>query len=269
MRYTTADNRNVMKDFPMTQTRTDLTLDGTDPALGEPLALLADRLTAALPGNVESITVVGSALTDDYRPDTSDINAVVVLNEHGTAALNAIGAMAKALRKKRVAPPLLMTAAYIERSRDVFGIEFLDFQLTHRTMLGDDPFADLTFAKTDVRLQCERELKATLIRLRQGYIAAAGHHKLVRDVLIAAAKGLAPIVRALLWLKDVERPVTMEATFRAGASHLSVDLTSAASAERWRYEKPRFSDSDIEQTFTALYAATDQLATLVDELEVA
>lgn len=253
----------------MTQARIDLTLDGTDPALAEPLTLLADRLTAALPGDVKSITVVGSALTDDYRPGTSDINAVVVLNEHSTAALNAIAAMAKTLRKKQLAPPLLMTPAYIGRSRDVFGIEFLDFQLTHRTVLGDDPFADLTFAKTDVRLQCERELKATLIRLRQGYIAAAGHHKLIRDVLIAAAKGLAPIVRAILWLKDIERPATMEATFQTGAKHLSIDLAAAVVAERWRYEKPRLSDSDIEHTFTALYATTDRLASFVDELEVA
>ena len=253
----------------MTETRNDLTLDGTDPSLGEPLTALADGLKTGLGGNLSSITVVGSALTGDYRPGVSDVNAVVVLNEHSTAALGAVAGLAKSLRKKRIAPPLLMTAAYIERSRDVFGVEFLDFQLTHRTVLGDDPFAALHFEKSDVRLQCERELKATLIRLRQGYIAAAGNHKLVRDVLIAAAKGLAPLVRAMLWLKDSERPTTLEKTFRAGTSELSVNLETALRIDRWRYEKPRLSDADIANAFSALYAATDQLATLVDELEVA
>ena len=253
----------------MTQIQKDLTLDGIDPSLVEPLTLLADGLRAALAGNLGSLTVVGSALSDDYRPGSSDINAVVVLNEHSTAALGAIAGMAKPMRKKHVAPPLLMTKAYIERSRDVFGVEFLDFQLTHRTILGDDPFAALTFAKSDVRLQCERELKATLIRLRQGYIAAAGHRKLVRDVLIATAKGLAPLLRAMLWLKDLDRPATMEATFRAGTTAFGVNLEGAVAAERWRYERPRLSDSDIDGTFASIYTAADRLATLVDELEVA
>ena len=98
-----------------------------------------------------------------------------------------------------------MTPAYIDRSRDVFGIELLDFQLCHHTVLGDDPFAALSFAKVDVRLQCERELKASLIRLRQGYLAAGGNVLLVRDVLIAAVKALAPLLRAMLWLTDRER----------------------------------------------------------------
>ncbi len=253
----------------MTGSRNDLTLDAVPEAIRKPLKDVIDHMRPALGGNFVGLTLVGSALTDDYRPRTSDINTVVLLDTHTTAALMAVASMAKPMHKKRVSPPLLMTAAYIERSRDVFGVEFLDFQLTHATVLGDDPFASLSFNKADVRLQCERELKATLIRLRQGYIAAAGRNELVRDVLIAAAKGLAPLLRAMLWLKDIERPKTMEATFGKAAGEFSINLDSAAKAERWRYEKPRLTDAEIETAFGAIYAASDKLATLVDELEVA
>jgi len=151
----------------------------------------------------------------------------------------------------------------------VFGVEFLDFQLTHRTVLGDDPFASLTFSKAEVRLQCERELKATLIRLRQGYIASAGHNKLIRDVLIAAAKGLAPLLRAMLWLKDADRPNTMDATFREAGGEFSVKLDAVVAAERWRYEKPRLTGTEIESAFESIYATADRLAEIVDGLEVA
>ena len=41
---------------------------------------------------------------------------------------------------------------------------------------------DLTFKRSDVRLQCERELKADLIRLRQGYITAGGKDPLIGEV---------------------------------------------------------------------------------------
>ncbi len=253
----------------MTETHSDLKTEGVPQAIREPLKLLTAHLEASLADNLGSISVVGSALTDDFRAGASDINTVVVLRRHTTAALNAIASMAKPMRKKRVSPPLLMTAAYIDRSRDVFGVEFLDFQLTHRTVLGDDPFASLTFSKAEVRLQCERELKATLIRLRQGYIASAGNNKLIRDVLIAAAKGLAPLLRAMLWLKDADRPNTMDATFRKAAGEFSVKLDAVVAAERWRYDKPRLTGEEIESAFESIYATVDRLAEIVDELEVA
>ncbi len=253
----------------MTESHSALKTDGLPQAIHEPLRLLTAHLEASLADNLSGITVVGSALTDDFHPGASDINTVVVLRRHATAALSAIASMAKPLRKQKVSPPLLMTTGYIDRSRDVFGVEFLDFQLTHRTVLGDDPFAALTFKKADVRLQCERELKATLIRLRQGYIASAGNNKLIRDVLIAAAKGLAPLLRAMLWFKDAERPKAMDGTFRKAASEFSVGLDPVVAAERWRYEKPRLADADIQSAFEAIYAATDRLAQIVDGLEVA
>jgi len=242
--------------------------DGVPDAARGPLELLVERLQAALGRHLQSITVVGSSLTDDYRPGASDINTVVVLDEQNTEVLAAVASLGKTLRRQRLSPPLLMTPAYIDRSRDVFGIEFLDFQLTHKTILGDDPFAAISIGKADVRLQCERELKAMLIRMRQGYVAAAGKKMVVRDILISAAKGLAPLGRAMLWLKDIERPRTMEPALRKAAMEFKVDLDAVIAAERWRYEKPRLTDADIESAFAAIVGAVEALTTIIDEMKL-
>jgi hypothetical protein len=251
----------------MAETSTILKLDGVAQIVAEPLTLLADRLRDGLGENLKSITVIGSTLTPDFRPGVSDINTVVVLERLDVPALGAIASLAKPMGRKRLSPPLLMTTSYIARSRDVFGVEFLDFQLTHATILGADPFASITFEKGDVRLQCERELKAILIRLRQGYLAAAGNRKVVRDILISTAKGLAPLLRAMLWLKDEERPATMDATLRKAADVFKVALEPARTAEQWRYEKPRLAQTDVERAFAAVFGAVDQLATTIDKLE--
>jgi len=161
-----------------------------------------------------------------------------------------------------------MTPSYIERSRDVFGVEFLDLQLTHLTILGDDPFASLTFDKKDVRLQCERELKAMLIRLRQGYIAAAANKKLVRDILISTAKGLAPLLRAILWLKDIDRAAGTEPTFSRAASEFSINMDSLITAGKWQHQKIQLSKTEMENTFESIYSTVEQLASTVDKLEV-
>jgi hypothetical protein len=252
----------------MTNIVSEPRLDGTREVIREPLRLLTDRLQVGLGNNLESITVVGSSLADDFRPGTSDINTVVVVREDNMRSLNLLASLARPLRKRHVAPPLLVTTSYIERSRDVFGIEFLDFQLTHETILGADPFVSLTFEKRDVRLQCERELKATLVRLRQGYLAAGGDWRLVRDVLIHATKALAPLARAMLWLRDIERPKTMTGSLHKAAEQFKVDLGPVAAAERWRHEKPRLTAPDVERHFEAVFAAVDRLAEIVDGLEL-
>ena len=253
---------------PPTRRLESLKLGALDVQIREPVYALAEKLAARLGDNLQSITVVGSSLTRDFRAGHSDINTVVLAGEQTMACLSAVASLARPMSHKKISPPLLMTPSYIERSRDVFGVEFLDFQLTHETILGTDPFAALTFEKKNVRLQCERELKATLIRLRQGYIASAANKRLVRDILISTAKGLAPFLRAMLWLRDIDRPGLTEPTFIKAAVELSVDLDPLVTAGKWRHEKTLAGATEMEYALASVCAAVEQLATIVDKLEV-
>ncbi|HUU15770.1 MAG TPA: hypothetical protein VMW72_01360 [Sedimentisphaerales bacterium] len=252
----------------MAENKTNIKLDTLPEQIRDSIKDFADQLTAKLGENLQSITVVGSSLTGDFRPGQSDINTVLVLRRQTLTSLNAIAALARPMRKKRISPPLLMTESYIEQSRDVFGVELLDFQLTHQTILGDDPFAALAFDKKDVRLQCERELKAMLIRLRQGYIAAAANKKLVRDVLISTTKGLMPFLRAMLWLKDIDRHTKAEPTLLEAVKQFLINKDSLITTRKWQHQKVRLSGFELEGAFESIYATVEQLALFVDKLEV-
>jgi len=252
----------------MAEKKKDLKLDDVRAETRPALRSFAEKLEDRLGSNLQSITVVGSSLTADFKSGQSDINTIIVLGRQTPEALDALAGMAKSMSKKKLSAPVLMTPGYIERSSDVFGIEFLDFQLNHQTILGDDPFEKLSFSKKDVRLQCERELKATLIRLRQGYIAAAANPKLVRDILISAAKGLTPLARAMLWLKDIDRPLETDSTLRKAGSELSVDMEPVMEAGKWRRQKIRLSQEQMRTTFESVYETIDKLAVMIDKLEV-
>jgi hypothetical protein len=242
--------------------------DAVRDEIREPLRFLLERLRAALGDNLRSLTVVGSSLTEDFRPGASDINTVAVLDRYDVAALAALASLVRALSRRRLSPPLLMTPSYIERSHDVFGVEFLDFQLTHETILGTDPFAGLSVQKVGVRLECERELKAMLVRMRQGYIASVGNHAVIRDIVISTVKGLAPLTRSMLWLQGLDRPRTMDAALHKAAAEFRVDLSAAVAAEHWRLEKRRRTDVEIEDAFASVVKAVEQLATTVDGFEL-
>ena len=246
----------------------ELEFNGIPQPVQGPLAAFSSDLDEKLGQNLASITVVGSCLGEDYRPGLSDINTVLVLDRLDQGVLKAVASQAKGMHKKGVGPPLLMTEAYIKRSLDVFAVELLDFQRVGKAIWGNNPFDDLSFVASDVRLQCEREFKAMLIRLRQGYIAAAGNSRLLRDVLVATAKTSLPYLRAMLWLKEEQRGGLADATFAAAAGQFGVELNPLLEVRRWREEKPRLRETELESAFERVYAAVDGLAAAVDALEV-
>jgi hypothetical protein len=252
----------------MAEDKKNLKLDILNMQIRDSVKNFSEKLMAELRDNLQSITVVGSSLTKDFRPGQSDINTVLVLGEQTLDSLRRIAGLARPMSKRKISPPLLMTASYIERSLDVFGIEFLEFQLAHETIMGDDPFAGLNINKKDVRLQCERELKAMLIRLRQGFIAAAANKKLVRDILISTTKGLLPLLRAMLWLKDIERTAPAVLTIKKAAEEFSVDMEPLKTIIQWRNQKTRLSEVEMENAFQSIYETVEKLAVTVDKLEV-
>jgi predicted nucleotidyltransferase len=133
---------------------------------------LVPRLREDAGKNLVSVIVYGSAASKDFRRDYSDINVLVVVNKLPLEGLKAlIPAMTWWLERGH--PPLvLFTREEIERSADVFSIELYDMKQRHRVLEGEDLLANLTIPMSLHRVQLEHELRTSLLRLRQGYIAA-------------------------------------------------------------------------------------------------
>ena len=58
-----------------------------------------------------------------------------------------------------ISAPLIMTPDYIQKSLDVFPVEFLNFRLIHHTLLGKDILGELEIDRGNMQRQCEREIK--------------------------------------------------------------------------------------------------------------
>ena len=79
---------------------------------------------------------------------------------------------------------------------------------------------------------------------------------------------MAPLLRAVLWLKDIERTARAEATFDKAAGEFSIDTNPLTSAIKWRHEKIRLSETEMENAFESVYSVIEQLAGIVDKLKV-
>ena len=66
--------------------------------------------------------------------------------------------------------PRIFSQTMMRDSVDVFPIEFLDLQASRQVLFGDDPFRDVEVETGHLRLQCEREFREKMMRLREAYI---------------------------------------------------------------------------------------------------
>lgn len=217
--------------------------------------------------NIHSFHVVGSALTDDFVPNVSDMNSVVVLKEMDLAFLDKVAHLGKKYRKKGIAAPLIMTPEYIQRSLDVFPIEFLNFKLIHETVFGQDIFSELEIAKSDLRMQCEREIKSKLIWLRQSFISSMGDRKLLLENITASISGFIPLFRGIIFLMGQEPPKGSHPVVSTlgSMSHFQADIFEKIHDIKHKKYKP--SKTEIESIFEEYYQASETIGRVVNDLQ--
>lgn len=151
--------------------------------------------------NAKALTLFGAVVAGSFDPSRHTARNVLVVDHIDLSMLRRLAERGVRFGKARIAAPLVMTPDYIKTSLDTFPLELIEIHQQHLTVFGDDYFQDLSFDDAHVRLQCERELKAILIGLRQGLLAAAGQEKFIGALEMDVGEGLMRTLRGLLWLK--------------------------------------------------------------------
>ncbi len=132
---------------------------------------LVGRLQQASADNLLSVVLYGSAAREDFHEQYSDVNLLVVFNDLGPHELSAITPVIHWwAEEERFSAPLVMTAAELRESADVFAIELLDIQHTHRTIFGEDMVSAIHVPMNLHRVEVEHELRTALLRLRQHWL---------------------------------------------------------------------------------------------------
>ena len=227
-----------------------------------------DNLLRDQPDQIHSVHLVGSALTQDYDPKRSDINSVIVLQEMNLKFLELLAPLGKKYGKKGVAAPLIMTPKYIDQSLDVFPVEFLNIKLVHHTVFGEDIFQDLKIENSDLRHQCEREIKVRLIGLRQGYISAAGDKKILDREFIDSIAGYIPLFKGIIILFGKKAPRNNSEVLSVMEEVSGVSMAVFKLVLNHKRQKTRPSLEQLNTVFEEYYRTIEKLGEITDALEV-
>ena len=215
-----------------------------------------------------SIALYGSGATGDYVPKKSDLNFLIVLTEEGINTLERAFKVVSKWRKRNVNIPLFLTKSYITSSLDSFPIEFLNMKMNHILVFGEDVLANLSFEKGDLRVQCERELKAKLLQLRQGYLDASKRVRNLSLLIASSIPAFIAIFRTLLYLKDIEVPAKRAETVSRVCQEFDLDhgLFSTLLSVKDREKKP--SKGEMDWLIQRYISDVRRLSSIVDKMDM-
>jgi predicted nucleotidyltransferase len=216
--------------------------------------------------NLLGVAVYGSAATGEYLAGVSDVNLVLILKRVELADLERMRGFRRHQHGLRLPVPLMLTPEHIRTSADVFPIEFLEIKEKHRLLWGQDPFAKLRVSLTNLRHECEHELKGRLLRLRQSYLEAGTGAGPLRRLLLAAHNANYPAFRAALRLKRVAPPLTKEEINAALSKHFRVEASVLRRLQDLRGNRIRLNRRELEALCQHYLNEVNRVASQVDRL---
>ena len=200
--------------------------DRTNGVTDDPkLQKMVEDLRGAAGDRLLSVVLYGSAARGDFQKATSDWNLILVLRDLSPDSLESIAAPLARWRKQRQPMPRLFSPETIAESADVFPVEFLDLKRSRVVVHGEDPFAEIEVHRDHLRLQCERELREKMMRLREGYIEAADRPKELGRLLTDSYGTFVALFRGCLDLLGEEVPVHNDDVVTAFCEKADLDRT--------------------------------------------
>ncbi len=223
---------------------------------------------AAIDRDFVAAYLTGSVLMQGFDPGRSEINVLVVSR---TLTADALDALAHALPDGKQTPrfaPLFMTQGQIEKSLDSFPIEWIEIQEQHLLIEGHDALGNLQVPRTYLRLQCEHELRAKLILLRQSYVLSQARPDRLETVLRSSASGFAALFRTLLRLDGESPPADTAQVIERVADVHGLKADGLLGAHLVRANHRRYRGHEMVAIYRKFMSEIERLVGVIDSMQV-
>ncbi|MFH1313854.1 MAG: hypothetical protein ABIJ00_11600 [Candidatus Eisenbacteria bacterium] len=224
------------------------------------------KVISALGPGVKSISAYGSATGPDFIRGKSNVNLVIVAADLSQSVLTRLLEVVKWGAKRKIVPPLLLTADYIATSLDVFAIEFAEIKADQVLLMGEDHFSSIDVVPAHLRLECESQLKSAVLRTRQAYLEVGLAKKGAESVLHTSLTSLIPVFRAMLRLKGVEVPRPKLDVVRSVGEVFGVDTEPFVAILKDKAGDEKIGGKEAHGVLGDYVTRVEELAARVDKL---
>jgi len=210
-----------------------------------------------------SLILYGSAASGEFVDKHSNLNALVVLRNTDLGILKRASSI---INKFRMINPLFLTENYINSSTDIFPIEFLDMQENYLVLYGKDVLKNINVNTSNLRFQCEQELKAKLINLKQLYLRINQDKLAMRNLLFKSFNSVLHILRNVLRLKGKESPYLKQEILKELKSEFQIDINIWEKILAAKLKQIKLSSKDTEELFINFIRELEKIVEIVDKL---
>jgi hypothetical protein len=230
------------------------------------LTEFARRLRQAAGENLRSMILYGSAAGGEFHPEFSNLNLLCIVHDLSFSVLLSLAPAVDWWTQQKHAAPLIFTRDELERSADVFAIEFLDMQQRHRLLFGDDVLGSLRIPMHLHNIQLEYELREKLILLRQSSLTAAGDPKRLWELLLRSLPAFTTLFRHTLIALKEPVPESNRPALQALSARISFGPAAFLQLLDIREGKLDRERLDVADVFSRYLAAVQQVISAVDTM---
>jgi hypothetical protein len=230
------------------------------------IAELVERVKLATGTNLECLVLFGSAVSEEFHPQFSDVNTLCVVRELSAATLDTLAPTFTWWTRKKYPAPLVFSRTELERSADVFAIELFDICQRHRLLYGENIFKTMHVPMDKHRVQVEHDLRAKLLTLRQLYIQAAGDDGLVRKLMLDSVPNFGTLFRHVMIVLGMQPGIHRADAIRVLADHLKFDPDVFLQLFEVRASKKRESELNARSSFAKYLEGIDKVIQAMDTL---
>lgn len=215
-----------------------------------------------------SAYITGGALNPGFDPSKRHVNVLVVTQELQIGKLDTIAAAVPYTNRPPHIDPMFMTMQQVQRSLDVFPIEWLDLKERHWRLEGVDLFDTIEVPQTYLRLQVEQELRGKHLRLAQEYLTGAAHPERLHAALARLASGFHTLFRSLIRLQGEAPPASLERVIARVSEIYDLDAQALGGAHRLRALRRHPGADETRAIYRAFLSQVERLTSAVDGLRV-
>lgn len=202
-----------------------------------------EELKENLGDNLKSVIAFGSqANVVDAK---NNLNLMIVTETLSAENLYAISKPVQKWVKAKNPLPVIMNIDEWYSSFDVYAIEYTDIKSNYRMIYGEDLVQNVSINKYFLRLQCESELKALLLKYKNAFLMNIKSDKDMKYVLANVIKSLLVIFRSVLRLHDSEVPYRAVDIIEFASRYLTFNKIVMTKLAKVRYENDNYTKQEL------------------------
>ena len=229
---------------------------------------LVTQLRGAYGTALRSIVLYGSAAAGggEHVAKRSDYNVLVIVDDVPLDRLRELSAVTRAWRDDGNHPPMTFTLREWQGSSDIFPMEYADILERNRVLFGDPPFAGITVAHDDLRLQLEREAMGVLLRLRGAVLLAGTDAGAQLKLMTDSLSALMIVFRGILRLAGRKPPQGHAEIAKEVASLAGVDAAPFDAVARQLRDPKAIPKERAREVLGSYLGGMEAVATYVSAL---